>query len=115
MYEMYGQTVIHYKAATPAAFPANTATTATTATTVITAITTTTATTATGPPTDSPAVVTSVTAPFVAVPISLRKPLKNKLINGMIWHFHCGHPGKEAFESMVKRAIGDEIEASTTL
>ena len=89
---MYGQTVIHYKAATPAAFPAttatkattaNTATTATTATTVITAITTTTATTATGPPTDSPAVVTSVTAPLAAVFISSKKPLKNRPTDDM--------------------------------
>ena len=33
----------------------------------------------------------------------------------MTWHLRCGHPGKEALESMVKRAIEDEIEAPTTL
>jgi len=33
----------------------------------------------------------------------------------MTWHLRCGHPGKKALESMVKRAIGDEIEALITL
>ncbi len=101
MHEMYGQTVIHYKAATPAAFPATTATKANTATT---------ATTATGLPTDPPAVVTPVTAPPATVPISSRKPLKNRPTDGMTWHLRCSHPSKEALESMVKRATKDKIE-----
>src|SRR6266566_3259497 len=109
---MYGQTVIHYKAATPAAFPVTTVIKATTA---ITAITATKATTATGLPTNPPAVVTSVTAPSAAVSISSRKPLKNRLTDGMTWYLRCGHLGKEALENMVKRTTGDEIEASTTL
>ncbi len=142
---MYDQTVIYYKVIILAAFPAitaikattantaitaNTATTATKVTTAIKAITATTATTATtvttttiattattvtGLPTDPSTDVTSVTAPFAAVPISLRKPLKNRPTDGMIWYLRCSHLGKEALESMVKRAIGDEIEAFTIL
>src|SRR6266566_5827496 len=76
---------------------------------------TTLATTAMGPSTDPPAVVTPVTAPPAAVPISSRKPLKHRPTDGMTWHLRCGHPSKEALESMVKRATGDEIEAPTTL
>jgi len=41
--------------------------------------------------------------------------LKNKLTNGMTWHLHYNHLGKEALKSMVKQATKDEIEAPTTL
>ncbi len=115
---MYSQTIIYYKAVLLATFPATTAitaitvTTANTATIVITAIT---ATTVIGPPTNLSTVVTFVTALLTAVSIFLKKPLKNRPANGMTWHFHCGHLNKEAFESMVKRIIGDEIEALTIL
>ncbi len=115
---MYGQTVIHYKAATSTAFTAiiaTTATTATKATTATTATIATMATTATGLSTDPPVVVTPVMAPSVAVSISLKKSLKHRPIDGMTWHLRCGHLGKEALENMVKRATKDEIEAPTTL
>ncbi len=93
IYEIYSQTIIHYKAVTPVTFPATTAittNTTTTATIAITAITTTIATTvitaitAISLPTDPSTVITSVTTPSTAVFISSRKPLKNKLTDGMI-------------------------------
>ncbi len=100
IYEKFGQTVIHYKAVVPVAFTATTATTTTTTTTV---------------KTDPSTAVTPVTAPPATVPIFSRKPRKHKPTDDMTWHLRCGHPGKKALESMVKRAIGDEIEALITL
>ena|SRR6266566_7899364 len=100
---MYGQTVIHYMAVLPVAFP------------VTTAITATTATTATGFSTDLLTVIIPVITSSATVSISLRKPLKNRPIDSIIWHLRCSHPGKETLENMVKRATKNEIEALTTL
>ena len=131
MYEIYRQTVIHYRAVPPAAFTATTATTATTAsivTTATTAIMATTATKATkataattGPTANTSPLkelltaITPVTIPPAAVSISSRKPLKHRLINGITWHLCCSHPSKKTFENIVKRTTKDKIDTLTTL
>ncbi len=118
MYEMYGQTVIHYKAVLSTVFPAIIVITVikvTTVTIVITVITAITVTMATGFSIDLLTVITSIIALFAAVLISLRKPLKNRSTDGMIWYFCCSYLSKEVFESMVKWVIRDEIEVLITL